>query len=164
MALCTLVFDLLPKIHKPMINSLTPGRLIVSGYGSPKGSIWIFLMCKLSYLQHTILSPAAWRLYGHIVCTKNSKYFMSLELKGKTWPQHLIAWNHPSGLDPYCYDILMIWQHREQPLTHFLEHVNLIHNTIHFAGEYSLKEINFLDNTPYLNVRGEVESTLCTNQ
>ena len=72
----------------------------------------------------------------------------------------------PAGLKPLLWirfidDIFLIWQHGEQSLTTFLEHINSIHDTIKFVGEHSMEEINFLDTTLYFNKKVHLRA-LCS--
>ena len=53
---CTPEFYLLPKIHKPKINDLTPGRPIISGCGSPTEKLSKFLDHFLKPIVKTIPS------------------------------------------------------------------------------------------------------------
>ena len=47
-------------------------------------------------------------------------------------------------------DIFFIWEHGEQKLREFFEHLNSVHNTIKFTYEFSKTQVNFLDTTVYL--------------
>ena len=57
-------------------------------------------------------------------------------------------------------DIFMIWPHGQTALHHFLEHINLLHETIKFTAQKSEKEISFLDTTIYVNEERKLESNL----
>ena len=244
MAPRTPIFYLLPKIHKPMIHDLTPGRPIVSGCGSPTEKISQFLDYYLKPIVETLPSfikdsnhflqiifhnkqiikegiilatldvkslytnipqnegiqhclEAMNMFYGaklplpvhHLkqmfefvlkgnYFTFNKQYYLQQHGTSMGTPfapnfanifmsrvESKILTTAPGGFKPLLWirfidDIFMIWQHGEQPLAQFLEHVNSIHDTIKFVGEYSWKEINFLDTTLYFNARGEIESTL----
>ena len=47
----------------------------------------------------------------------------------------------------YIDDIFLIWQHGEEELKRFLEHLNSFHPSMRFTADYSSHEINFLDVT-----------------
>ena len=47
----------------------------------------------------------------------------------------------------YIDDIFVIWEHGEESLRHFTDHVNFFHPTITFTAQYSKEKINFLDLT-----------------
>ena len=56
----------------------------------------------------------------------------SYQLKPKIWLR-------------YIDDIFFIWEHGEEELTKWLEHLNNYHKTIKFTSEWSTEKINFLD-------------------
>ena len=45
----------------------------------------------------------------------------------------------------YIDDIFFIWEHGEESLKSFLEHINSAHPTIKFTAEFSKEKVNFLD-------------------
>ena len=45
----------------------------------------------------------------------------------------------------YIDDIFLLWDHGEESLKQFLEHLNSAHRTIKFTAEYSTNKVNFLD-------------------
>ena len=45
----------------------------------------------------------------------------------------------------YIDDVFLLWEHGEESLKHFLEHINNAHQTIKFTANYSSNKINFLD-------------------
>ena len=45
----------------------------------------------------------------------------------------------------YIDDIFLLWEHGEDSLKEFLEHINNIHPNIKFTADYSFSKINFLD-------------------
>ena len=45
----------------------------------------------------------------------------------------------------YIDDIFLLWEHGEESLKLFLEHINNLHPTIKFTADYSDKKVNFLD-------------------
>ena len=45
----------------------------------------------------------------------------------------------------YIDDIFLLWEHGEDSLKEFLEHLNKAHETIKFTADYSKEKINFLD-------------------
>ena len=47
----------------------------------------------------------------------------------------------------YIDDIFFLWEHGEEKLKRFIEHLNEKHPTIKFTGEWSKTSINFLDVT-----------------
>ena len=47
----------------------------------------------------------------------------------------------------YIDDIFVIWEHGEESLRDFTDHVNFFHATITFTAQYSKEKVNFLDLT-----------------
>ena len=47
----------------------------------------------------------------------------------------------------YIDDIFVIWEHGEESLRDFTDHVNFFHPTITFTAQYSKEKVNFLDLT-----------------
>ena len=45
----------------------------------------------------------------------------------------------------YVDDIFFIWEHGEESLRDFTDHVNFFHPTITFTAQYSKEKVNFLD-------------------
>jgi len=45
----------------------------------------------------------------------------------------------------YIDDVFLLWEHGEDSLKLFLEHINNLHPTIKFTADYSHKKVNFLD-------------------
>ena len=45
----------------------------------------------------------------------------------------------------YIDDIFFIWEHGEESLRDFTDHVNFFHPTITFTAQYSKEKVNFLD-------------------
>ena len=56
-----------------------------------------------------------------------------------TYPKQPLLWVR------FIDDIFMVWEHGEEELTRFLQHLNTTHNTIKFTAEFSKSKINFLD-------------------
>ena len=54
---------------------------------------------------------------------------------------------------------LFVWEHGEEPLRDFIDHVNLFHPTIKCTAEYSKEEVNFLDLAIKL-IDGELKTDL----
>ena len=55
-----------------------------------------------------------------------------------------------------------IWQHGQQSLEGFVEHLNTSHKTIKFTAETSTSQVNFLDITVTVNDRHEIIMSLYT--
>ena len=66
-------FYLLPKIHKPKIDDITPGRPIVSGCGSPTEKLSQYLDYYLKPIVQTILSYI-----------KDSKHFLQIIMNNRS--------------------------------------------------------------------------------
>ena len=65
----------------------------------------------------------------------------------------------PSTWLRYIDDIFLIWEHGEEKLQTFMEHLNSCHPTIKFTSEISPSHVNFLDTTVHITSEG----TLYTN-
>ena len=59
----------------------------------------------------------------------------------------------------YIDDIFFLWEHGEEKLTEFIEHLNEKHPTIKFTAEWSQTSINFLDVTVSL-IGGKINTDL----
>ena len=59
----------------------------------------------------------------------------------------------------YIDDIFFLWEHGEEKLKEFIEHLNEKHPTIKFTAEWSQTSINFLDATVSL-IGGKVTANL----
>ena len=62
----------------------------------------------------------------------------------------------------YIDDIFMIWQHGDEALKSFVEHLNQSHTSIKFTEETSKSSVNFLDITVSLNNKQEITTSLYT--
>ena len=60
----------------------------------------------------------------------------------------------------YIDDIFYIWEHGEDELTKWLEHLNNFHKTIKFTNEWSHTKINFLDTTVKVNIDNKLYTDL----
>ena len=57
-------------------------------------------------------------------------------------------------------DIFIMWSHGQTALRHFLEHIDLLQETIKFTARLSDKGISFLDTTIYVDEEQMLESDL----
>ena len=76
-----------------------------------------------------------------------NKMIQSYDKKPKVWLR-------------YIDDIFYIWEHGEDKLTKWLEHLNNFHKTIKFTNEWSHTKINFLDTTVKVNIDNELYTDL----
>jgi len=60
----------------------------------------------------------------------------------------------------YIDDIFLIWEHSNEALLNFVEHLNNCHPTIKFTSEISQQQVNFLDTTVHLTPEGTLYTTL----
>jgi hypothetical protein len=60
----------------------------------------------------------------------------------------------------YIDDIFMIWEHSQEELDLFLNHLNTCHETIKFTSEHSTSHVNFLDTTVHLSEDGSLYTDL----
>jgi len=60
----------------------------------------------------------------------------------------------------YIDDIFLIWEHGQDALDSFLDHLNSCHDTIKFTTEQSHKCVNFLDTTVHLSDTGALYTDL----
>jgi hypothetical protein len=60
----------------------------------------------------------------------------------------------------YIDDIFLVWNHNEDELKRFIEHLNSCHPTIKFTAETSTKQVNFLDTTVLISSEGKLYTTL----
>ena len=75
-----------------------------------------------------------------------NKQLSEIELKPYLW------WR-------YIDDIFLLWEHGEEKLKEFIEHLNEKHPAIKFTAEWCQISINFLDNTVSL-IGGKVTTDL----
>ena len=80
---------------------------------------------------------------GTKVAPSYANLFMS-ELEEKFIETHTLK---PKVWFRYIDDIFFIWEHGENSLKEWYEHLNNYHKTIKFTLEWSRKTINFLDTT-----------------
>ena len=59
-------------------------------------------------------------------------------------------------------DIFLVWEHGEDELHRFIDHLNTVHNTIKFTSEFSKKRVSFLDVWTTKNSVGYIETDLYT--
>ena len=76
-----------------------------------------------------------------------NKMIQSYDKKPKVWLR-------------YIDDIFYIWEHGEDELTKWLEHLNNFHKTIKFTNEWSHTKINFLDTTVKVNIDNKLYTDL----
>jgi hypothetical protein len=60
----------------------------------------------------------------------------------------------------YIDDIFLIWEHGQQSLDSFLEHLNSCHHSIKFTAENSTTAVNFLDTTVKVGTDNKLYTTL----
>jgi hypothetical protein len=62
----------------------------------------------------------------------------------------------------YIDDIFMIWDHTQEELDTFIQHLNSCHTTIKFTSESSTSKVNFLDTTVTIEANGTLYTNLYT--
>ena len=60
----------------------------------------------------------------------------------------------------YIDDIFLIWEHGQEELQNFVEHLNSCHPTIKFTVEQSTEKVNFLDTTVHTTPEGTLYTDL----
>ena len=59
-------------------------------------------------------------------------------------------------------DIFLVWEHGEEELLRFIQHLNTVHETIKFTHEYSHTRVNFLDVWAIKDQQGYMNTDLYT--
>ncbi len=83
-------------------------------------------------------------------------FMASLEAKLLEYPKPPRIWKR------YVDDVIILYDHGEEELLKFLEHLNTSHPTIKFTSEHSLNTINFLDVQVTKNAQGYLTTDLYT--
>ena len=112
-----------------------------------KNNIFIFKEKTLKQKRGTVISTKFAPPYSLLFVAELEEEISSeIELKPYLW------WR-------YIYDIFFLWEHREEKLKEFIEHLNEKHPTIKLTAEWSQTSINFLDVTVSL-IGGKVTTDL----
>ena len=138
---------LLKRLNLRQENDVTTSTLAEFAEVALKDNIFTFKEKTLKQKRCTVICTKFARPFSILFMAKLEEEILSeIELKPYLW------WR-------YIDDIFFLWEHGEEKLKEFIEHLNEKHPTIKFTAEWSQTSINFLDVTVSL-ISGKIITDL----